>query len=104
EPPVRFGRGPKPRVLPHGPEACPVHRRLDAARVGVLAGEPELTEIVEARELRWRPETRHRCAPGRLKSGSLGRPVHRRPGRLLLPAREALLQPERPARLGGPGP
>ena len=40
--PIRFGGRPKARILPHGPQASAVHRRLDAPGVWEGAREPEV--------------------------------------------------------------
>src|SRR5207237_4634032 len=43
---VRLLRGSEAGVLPHGPEPSPIHGRLDASGVRVLAGEAELFLVV----------------------------------------------------------
>ena len=53
EPPIRLGRRSEPGILPHGPEARPVHRWLDPPRVGILPGEAQVGE--GSRNLRGRP-------------------------------------------------
>ncbi len=107
EPLVGLGRGPEPGVLAHGPEAAPVHRRLDPAGVRILPGEPELGDVVEAPEIGRRRQAGHGRAPGRLAAGALGRALEGGPERLALPARERVLEPGRPGGLppagrGGP--
>eukprot|EP00828_Plagiopyla_frontata_P029128 TRINITY_DN37681_c0_g1_i1.p2 TRINITY_DN37681_c0_g1~~TRINITY_DN37681_c0_g1_i1.p2 ORF type:complete len:254 (+),score=34.53 TRINITY_DN37681_c0_g1_i1:23-784(+) len=40
-----LGRG-EPRILPHGPEASPVHVRLNAPGIGVFARESQVRQII----------------------------------------------------------
>src|SRR5512134_2688676 len=51
EAPVGLLRGTEARVLAHRPQLAAVHRRVHAARVRVLAGQPEPLGVVALREI-----------------------------------------------------
>ncbi len=48
---VRFFRIPHSRILPHGPEAAAVHRRLHPAGERELAGRAQISPIIEPRQV-----------------------------------------------------
>ena len=77
EPLVRLLGGREAGVLAHRPEAAPVHRRLDAAGEGRLAGQAEVALLVEAGRGQRRPRCRGRRSRGPRSSRS-GRAARRR--------------------------
>ena len=60
---VRLLGGGVARVLAHRPEAAAIHRRLDAARVGILAGIAQRLVGVPAGEARLRRAGANRATP-----------------------------------------
>ena len=61
EAPIRLRRRPESGVLPHGPEAAAVHRRLHAPRERELPGIGEVARVVDRRVV-WSIDRRDRKA------------------------------------------
>ena len=93
EPPIRLGRS-EPGILPHGPEARPVHRWLDPPRVGIPPGSPGRRG---SRSLRGRPAARRGTGAPQEVSSPARSGVRSTAGRkrLPLPARQGVIQPGR---------
>src|SRR5262249_11428989 len=84
---VRLLGGAETGVLPHGPETPPVHRRLDAAREGVLPRDAQLSLVVERGRVGAGVEPLPRDVRG---GAALGPPLRRARARLVAPARVGL--------------
>src|SRR3989442_13394740 len=54
EPPVGVFGGGEAGELAHGPDFSPVHRRVDAAREGVLARVAQVAVVIKTGKIGWR--------------------------------------------------
>src|SRR5262249_10482411 len=71
KPLVRLLRSPKAGELPHRPQPPPVHTRMDAALVRVLARVSELRSVVEITEIVGSIKRLYRRAADRRRTGLL---------------------------------